>query len=53
MPLFVALDECNCAMTDIERYAELALYCPETRDALLILILLRCGEADATIGGLM
>ena len=52
MPLLVALDECNCALTKIERLAQIALNYPDIRDAALALILLQCQETDAHVGEL-
>jgi len=52
MPLLVALDECNCALTKIERLAQLALHHPGIQEAALMLILLQCHKTEEHIGEL-
>jgi hypothetical protein len=52
MPLLVALDECNCALTKIERLAQIALNHPGIREGALALILLQCQETDTHVGEL-
>lgn len=52
MPLLAALDECNCALTKIERLTQLALRHPSLQEAALTLILLQCHQTDAHVGEL-
>lgn len=52
MPLLVALDECNHALTRIEMLARLALQYPDIGQAALVLILRQCHETDQHIGEL-
>lgn len=52
MPLLMALDECNAALTNIEQLAAAALELPELRAQALELILVLCQQADENIGSL-
>lgn len=52
MPLLMALDECNAALTNIEQLAVVALEQPELRAQALELILAVCLQADENIGSL-
>ena len=52
MPLLVALDECNLALTRIERLARQGLEYPPIQAAALMLILAQCYETDLHVGEL-
>lgn len=52
MALLVALDECNYALKEIEKFAQLGIRFPEIREAALLLILGLCDQADNNIGDL-
>lgn len=52
MPLLVALDECNRALTRVEMCARLGLEYPHIQEAILTLILAQCHETDQHIGEL-